>query len=129
MEIAKFIVRIDNFLFGNSQISVDHLNHIVRKSAHFTAYLILAFTVGGVIRNLKVEKPITFAITMVIVVTYAISDEFHQLFVPGRSGEFRDILIDSSGGLIGALLALKFDDFILNLTKKYSNNKNRKRII
>ena len=32
---------------------------------------------------------------------YACSDEFHQLFIPGRSGEFRDVMIDSTGGIIG----------------------------
>ena len=35
---------------------------------------------------------------------YAATDEFHQLFVEGRSGEIRDILIDTSGALTGALL-------------------------
>lgn len=35
---------------------------------------------------------------------YACSDEFHQLFVPGRSGEFRDVCIDLLGSCIGLLL-------------------------
>jgi VanZ family protein len=35
---------------------------------------------------------------------YAASDEFHQLFVPGRSGEVKDVLIDSAGAVTGALL-------------------------
>ncbi|MEF2639337.1 MAG: VanZ family protein, partial [Lachnospiraceae bacterium] len=37
-------------------------------------------------------------------VLYAASDEFHQLFVPGRSGQVRDVCIDSSGVMIGILL-------------------------
>lgn len=39
---------------------------------------------------------------------YACSDEIHQLFVPGRSCEWRDILIDCSGALVGAAAALVF---------------------
>ena len=35
---------------------------------------------------------------------YACSDEFHQLFIPGRSGQFIDILIDTSGALIMLLI-------------------------
>ena len=35
---------------------------------------------------------------------YACSDEFHQLFIPGRSGEFRDVMLDSSASLIANYL-------------------------
>lgn len=40
-----------------------------------------------------------------IAVCYAATDETHQLFVPGRSGQVRDVLIDSVGAAIGVLLA------------------------
>ena len=36
---------------------------------------------------------------------YAVTDEFHQSFVPGRSCELRDVMIDSCGVLTGVLLA------------------------
>lgn len=35
---------------------------------------------------------------------YACTDETHQLFVPGRSGEFKDVCIDTCGAFIGALI-------------------------
>ena len=35
---------------------------------------------------------------------YAATDEFHQLFVPGRSGEFKDVMIDTVGAATGAFL-------------------------
>ena len=38
---------------------------------------------------------------------YASTDEFHQTFVPGRSGEIRDILIDTFGVLLGALIVTR----------------------
>lgn len=37
-------------------------------------------------------------------VLYALSDEYHQTFVPGRNGTFVDLLIDASGALVGLLL-------------------------
>ena len=37
---------------------------------------------------------------------YAITDEFHQYFIPGRSAEIRDVLIDSSGALTGILFVI-----------------------
>ena len=35
---------------------------------------------------------------------YAATDEFHQVFVPGRSGKVADVLLDSAGALLGVLL-------------------------
>jgi len=35
---------------------------------------------------------------------YACSDEFHQTFVPGRAGQFKDVLIDTAGALIGLIV-------------------------
>jgi len=36
-----------------------------------------------------------------ICVLYAVSDEVHQLFVPGRGRQVRDVLIDSAGAIVG----------------------------
>ena len=38
-----------------------------------------------------------------IAALYAVTDEFHQLFVPGRSGQFSDVVLDSAGALAGLL--------------------------
>ena len=35
---------------------------------------------------------------------YACTDEFHQIFVPGREGAFRDVIIDTCGGITLILL-------------------------
>ena len=43
-------------------------------------------------------------LAIVLVMSYAISDEVHQLFIVGRSCEVRDVLIDTSGGSIGAFI-------------------------
>ena len=40
----------------------------------------------------------------IVCVLYAISDEIHQIFVPGRSGQFSDVLLDSAGAVIGAFV-------------------------
>ena len=79
-------------------------NHLLRKNAHFFAYLILGILVMNVMRLSKVGifKSIIFA--LIICITYAISDEFHQLFVPGRGAQIRDVIIDSIGALTGIIL-------------------------
>ena len=79
-------------------------SHIVRKTAHFTIYLILGLLVSTLLKeyNLKTKQIIIYSI--LICMTYAISDEIHQIFVIGRSGELKDVLIDTCGSTVGILI-------------------------
>ena len=82
---------------------------IIRKSAHMFLYFVLAiltFTYIISIKNNRDSKYIlkSIIITLSLVFLYACSDEMHQLFIPGRSGEFRDVIVDTTGGAIGTIL-------------------------
>lgn len=68
------------------------IDHPVRKLAHATEYAILALLWFGALGS----KPQA----VVIAFLYACTDEFHQLFVPGRAGLFTDVLIDTSGAAV-----------------------------
>ena len=76
----------------------------VRKCAHFTIYLVLGILVISLLSEYRILNFKTVLYTLLIVFLYACSDEFHQLFVSGRSSEIRDVLIVSSGGFIGSYL-------------------------
>jgi VanZ family protein len=74
---------------------------IVHRAAH-----VLEFAVLGVLllRALSKDKPITkreIIITLIMIVIYGASDEFHQRHTPGRSSEGLSVLFDVAGGLIG----------------------------
>ncbi len=47
-------------------------------------------------------------ITILFVLFYGISDEFHQLFTPGRSTDPYDVMADTIGGLLYATVNLRF---------------------
>ena len=49
----------------------------------------------------KINPKIQFVLSWIIVCIYAITDEIHQLFIPGRAGRIVDVYIDSLGALIG----------------------------
>ena len=92
----------------NKNISSDELNeikvkytHPVRKMAHFTIYMILGILVTLLVREYNVSFYKCLVISLLICLLYSISDEVHQLFVIGRSGEVRDVFIDTSGSFIG----------------------------
>ncbi|HEX7254716.1 MAG TPA: VanZ family protein [Gaiellaceae bacterium] len=70
---------------------------VLRKIAHAAEFAILAALLVRALRDLRWAIPIGIA--------YAISDEVHQAFVPGRQGSPLDVVVDSVGVVVGALLA------------------------
>lgn len=78
---------------------------ILRKTAHITEYGILTFLSWRAIGDGGTKKGLRYLIAAIIFsVLYAVSDEYHQLFVDGRVGSLIDIAIDSIGVLIAAIL-------------------------
>lgn len=99
------------YKFFNKNISSDELNeikvkytHPVRKMAHFTIYMILGILVTLLVREYNVSFNKCLFISLLVCLLYSISDEVHQLFVIGRSGEILDVLIDTSGSFIGIFI-------------------------
>lgn len=76
----------------------------IRKMAHATEYAILGMLMSGAVYAYGVcgKKVVRYA--WILATIYAATDEFHQLFVPGRSGQFRDVLLDSTGAAVGILI-------------------------
>ena len=78
---------------------------VVRKTAHLTEYAVLGFSLLLHVMALQQKKKIRFPgpCAFLVGTLYAVSDELHQLFIPGRSGEGKDVLLDSVGVLFGVL--------------------------
>ena len=86
------------------------IDYPVRKAAHASEYAILGILLTGAILDIRKPWKRRLPACFLIGAVYAASDEFHQLFVPGRSGQIRDVMIDSAGvaaGIILACLAIK----------------------
>jgi len=109
-----FSSSIEGELSGNASLAIaarlreifplayDTLNFIVRKIAHFMVFFLLAFCAVNALKHHTQKAPLMgwgFA------TVYAIFDEIHQYFVPGRVFAVTDILIDSAGALAGAFTA------------------------
>jgi VanZ family protein len=89
-------------------LSVDELFGI---PGHLSEYAILGvLTTRALIWQHKPNQKL-FAIAIALCAAYALSDEIHQLFVPGRAFQIQDLVIDSAGILIGITLywAIRFN--------------------
>ena len=89
-----------NIILQFININKETLTFLIRKLAHMSEYAILALFTYYALIKIAFNKRIIFQITFLISFLYACSDEFHQLFISGRSGQFTDIIIDSTGCLI-----------------------------
>ncbi|WP_019229311.1 VanZ family protein [Sedimentibacter sp. B4] len=83
---------------------VSQLNHFVRKFAHFSAYAVLGVLVSYALAKNKIQGKRAFALSLAICIIYAVSDELHQLLVPGRGCQLKDVIIDTSGALSGTTI-------------------------
>ena len=104
------IVRVAEFLAGRDlnpkerEEKIEKYVVFVRKAAHFTIFFVLGFLVISFLKEFyEVDWKVMF-FAFLFSFLYACSDEVHQLFVPGRSGNIIDVGIDSMGSYFGILL-------------------------
>lgn len=83
-------------------ISNGNASFIVRKTAHATEYMILLFLIYNAVKEYEDIKRKAL-LSVIITICYAVSDEIHQYFVPGREMRILDIIIDSTGAMIGVI--------------------------
>ena len=119
-ESGVIVSFLSNFLWTDSEL----LSFVVRKCAHFAEYTLLgwslALTAADYLERLRGAQPggsnrakpgdlrgAQLMAPWLIGTAYAVTDEIHQYFVPGRSCEIRDVVIDSCGVLVGALIVAK----------------------
>ena len=89
------------------------VNPLVRKIAHFSIYMILAIFTYMFIEELNIKsksekerlrKNIIY--TCIFCIIYAVFDEIHQIYVPGRTGKAIDVIIDTLGSCMGIAILL-----------------------
>lgn len=91
---------------------------IIRKLAHITEYLILAILIFNLVVKFNFKTP--YVISFILCLSLSVLDEFHQLFVSGRTGQLKDVVIDMLGS-ITAILIIMFLNKRNNLEKMVKN--------
>lgn len=100
---SRFVRPLLEFLFPNTPEETLAVYHsYIRKIAHPTVYAILAFLAARAFSSSlnKILQRKWFIISLLTVFLIASLDEFNQSFDVSRTGTFRDVLLDTAGGLI-----------------------------
>lgn len=111
--VTNFVANFHSSSLSEQTLIIQDWSFMVRKTAHATIYTLLGFvTMLAVYKTAKrkpfkitFSKPLQTFIVLLICGFYAMSDEIHQIFVPGRSCELRDMLIDLTGSILGITIA------------------------
>lgn len=104
---TSFLVRPLRSLFPSaSDATLATIHFLIRKAGHVTEYFILAVLAARAFRTSSrvILRARWFLVSLVLVVAYALFDEFRQSFVATRTGTIYDSMIDSAGGLLGLLV-------------------------
>lgn len=85
---------------------IDDCHHLFRKCGHLSEFAILALLLWRAVRRACPGRERGWdwrraGLSLLGVLLYAASDEFHQTFVPGRCGQVSDVFIDLGGGAFG----------------------------
>jgi len=93
----------------------------LRKLGHFTEYAILALLAARAFRtsSRQLLSQRWFWVSLLLVIVYSLSDEFHQSFVPTRTSSIYDSMIDTFGGFT-ALVLLLFISKRASYRRKYA---------
>lgn len=104
----------------------DRTERIIRKIAHFSIYTVVGLLLMGLLSTYKIKENWRMILSILLGMIYAVSDEIHQSFIPGRTPQITDVYIDTLGVVLGALLILLFikiyDKYVTKILQKTTKN-------
>ena len=116
-QISLFLVQLvspllpaamsEKVLFERAEL----IHYFVRKAAHMTEYFLLALSLQLPLTawlSHKISWKPRILTGFLLTAVFAALDEFHQSFVPGRSGNFTDVCIDSIGAIAASICLFIF---------------------
>lgn len=102
----SFAIKGINLSEEQKEQTVDMLEPITRKLAHFTLYLLGGILIINFVNGKEISENSKIGVSTLFGFLYACSDEIHQLFVDGRNSSIFDVGIDTLGVLTGVLIFL-----------------------
>ena len=112
--ITKGIKSIQEKPKDEKEKIISRIEHIIRKIAHFSIYAVVGALLMALFKTYKLKEINSISYSLILGTIYAISDEIHQCFIPGRGPQVTDVIIDSIGVLFGILLLI----FVIKIFEK-----------
>lgn len=118
--VTKNVKKIQNLEQTEKEKVLSRIETVIRKIAHFSIYTLVGFLLMAIFSTYNLNDKNRILASLAIGVIYASSDEIHQRFVAGRSGQITDVMIDTMGVTLGILLVM----LIIGIAGKIKFQKN-----
>ncbi|MGE6369837.1 VanZ family protein [Planococcus kocurii] len=102
--VVTALLDLLNLIAPQVELDVETFHTFIRKNAHFSAYFLLGLLSLNAWRSSGFTGLKQLILGLGMCILFATTDEIHQLFIEGRSGEVRDVMIDSAGATLGVLI-------------------------
>lgn len=120
--VVEFVPSIKNMPEKEKEEAEYRIEKVIRKIAHYSIYTLVGILLMALMSTYKIKELDRIAISMIIGVIYAATDEIHQAFVPGRGPLVTDVILDSIGVLTGICIVLLVYKIICKMCRhKYKN--------
>ena len=120
--VAEILIKLQpkykNITDSEKKELIEKYQTPVRKFAHFSIYTILGMSIVGLTCTYEISNRKREVITIIAGALYAMSDEIHQTFIQGRSGQVTDVLLDTFGVIVGTILVLGIIKILKNKRAK-----------
>lgn len=100
--ILNSIYNIFNIDTQNLSYITEILHNPIRELVHVMEYFVLGILTLNCLKQNNVDKKVL--ITIMFCFIYSVTDEIHQMFVPGRTFEYYDIIMDNLGAILAVTL-------------------------
>ena len=120
--VVEFVPSIKNMPEKEKEQAEYRIEKVIREIAHYSIYTLVGILLMALMSTYKIKELDRIAISMIIGVIYAATDEIHQAFVPGRGPLVTDVILDSIGVLTGICIVLLVYKIICKMCgHKYKN--------
>ena len=104
IKVVRMFIDIPSATIDRPNIKFSDVNFYVRKNAHFFQYLIFSILLCAAVRQFKLYKSSDLFLLLFLLLFFPVIDEFIQKYIPDRTSNIFDIIIDFSGGILGMLI-------------------------
>ena len=102
--VTKDIKKIQAMEKSKKEQVLSEIEHIIRKIAHFSLYTVVGILIMSLMSTYNIKQKTRYKASLSTGIIYAISDEIHQSFTPGRSPMVGDVFIDTCGVIFGIII-------------------------
>jgi len=123
--LTKNIKYIQHLEENKKEEVLTKIEGVIRKIAHLSIYTVVGILLMGLISTYEIKESNRIIISFIIGALYSCTDEIHQAFIPNRSAQITDVIIDSIGVMLGILCVL----LIIKIVNKILCKKSKQNLV